>query len=519
MNTLSESATTVRVRGRAAHLESQVDQLYNNAHLGFIATVVNSLILVGVLRGQVDPTLRWLWFVAVGVVTLTRLASVRAYRHARSQASFDAERWAGVFSLGLGVSGIIWGMSAVFLFPTSVAHQSFLAFVLGGMVAGAAATFSLRMESYLAFAVPALLPLVLRFSAVGDELHLAMGAMIFLFGALLSGTAYRVHTAVVRSLMMKDDLERSRFDLAESRQRIVSLSSELDGARSAVSVNERDTNERMIRYMDTLVDSFDTLQSRLERRFAAQFRVRCEKRRATSLTTLARGVSRELRGPLDVISKTLSLAWRDPDRLPPATALTRMFVQTEAATKDLNRVMGQLSRYAGHEPGATSAVDLSALARVVVGSWREESRYPGELWCSFSQVPSVQADAEQIAVVLEQLLTNASEAVRPEDAVIEVSTEVVTARDIDVSKAHVHESSAETFVALSIVDNGIGMTEATIDRIFDPFYTTKAGETGRGRGCGLATVAAVVRQHRGEIVVDSRTLAGSTFRVLLPVGD
>jgi CheY-like chemotaxis protein len=70
------------------------------------------------------------------------------------------------------------------------------------------------------------------------------------------------------------------------------------------------------------------------------------------------------------------------------------------------------------------------------------------------------------------------------------------------------------WVELSVADSGCGIAPDVLERMFDPFYTTK--EIGRGSGMGLAMVHGIVHEHGGHIRVDSRAGAGSVFRVMLP---
>lgn len=68
----------------------------------------------------------------------------------------------------------------------------------------------------------------------------------------------------------------------------------------------------------------------------------------------------------------------------------------------------------------------------------------------------------------------------------------------------------------SIQDSGVGMTKDTIERIFDPFYTTKP--VGKGTGLGMAIVHGIIQNHGGDIKVQSEPDKGSTFTIVLPSG-
>jgi hypothetical protein len=71
------------------------------------------------------------------------------------------------------------------------------------------------------------------------------------------------------------------------------------------------------------------------------------------------------------------------------------------------------------------------------------------------------------------------------------------------------------YAFLAVQDNGVGMNERTLERLFQPFFTMKAS----GHGLGLAAVHGIVRGHRGALQVDSRPGLGSRFCVWFPLAD
>ncbi|MDQ6958935.1 MAG: PAS domain S-box protein [Mariprofundaceae bacterium] len=123
-------------------------------------------------------------------------------------------------------------------------------------------------------------------------------------------------------------------------------------------------------------------------------------------------------------------------------------------------------------------------------------------------------DATQIQQVLMNLMSNARDAMRDcTKKRIRVSLDVCVP-DADFFKQH-PELAVGEYACLQVSDSGIGMDEETMQRIFDPFYTTK--EVGQGTGLGLSTAFGSITSHEGVIEVDSKPGSGTTFRVYLPV--
>ena len=142
---------------------ARVRQLYKQSHIGIVASLANSIILIALLWDLVPHSASIIWVSVMLLITALRYALF--YRYRRSSLTPANAGGLGIgFIIGVSLYGMVWGSSGIFLFPSdSVAHQAFLALMLGGMVVGAAAVFSIIMKAYFAFALPALIPIILRF--------------------------------------------------------------------------------------------------------------------------------------------------------------------------------------------------------------------------------------------------------------------------------------------------------------------------------------------------------------------
>jgi polar amino acid transport system substrate-binding protein len=121
-------------------------------------------------------------------------------------------------------------------------------------------------------------------------------------------------------------------------------------------------------------------------------------------------------------------------------------------------------------------------------------------------------DSSQIEQSLINLATNARDAM-PSGGLLTIETELM---EIGEPFAHCHGyGQAGRYAVINVSDSGVGMTEETRKRIFEPFYTTK--ETGKGTGLGMAIVYGIIKQHNGFINLYSEPGQGSTIRIYLPL--
>ncbi|MGD9287654.1 MAG: ATP-binding protein [Desulfobacterales bacterium] len=127
----------------------------------------------------------------------------------------------------------------------------------------------------------------------------------------------------------------------------------------------------------------------------------------------------------------------------------------------------------------------------------------------------IEGDPTQIHQVIMNLCTNAFHALQDTGGKIEVSLkEANLGYDQSMLRAGM---DVGRHLELVVKDNGHGMTQQVIERIFEPYFTTK--EQGKGTGLGLSVTHGIIKSHGGDITVESQPGKGATFRVLLPVID
>ena len=224
---------------------------------------------------------------------------------------------------------------------------------------------------------------------------------------------------------------------------------------------------------------------------------------------LAGGVAHDFNNLLTAMMGYSHMLMRQlPDDGPQQDTIARIIRATERAA-DVTR---KLLAFGRKQLLEVKTIDLNSLIRdlehMLQGLMGEHidlvTRLEADLGC-------VKADPGQIEQIILNLVVNARDAM-PGGGRLSIETSNVTSGD-QLGRSEVW-STMGPHVMVSVSDTGLGMNSETMSKIFDPFFTTK--DKGVGTGLGLSTVYGIVKQHNGQIIVDSKPGKGTTFNVFLP---
>ena len=224
-----------------------------------------------------------------------------------------------------------------------------------------------------------------------------------------------------------------------------------------------------------------------------------------SLGVLAGGIAHDFNNILTSILGNISLAQSGSQSGGSAAANLAQAEEACVRATDLTQQLLTFSR--GGAP-----VRTTMYVRGLIGASANLALRGGDITCDYrlaADLWPVSADEGQIAQVISNLVINAKQAI-PKDKAIRIRADnVVITPDSGLPL------SDGRYVAIAVTDRGMGIPAEHLDRIFDPYFTTKQD----GSGLGLATAHSIIRQHDGFIAAESEIGAGTTICVYLPASE
>jgi PAS domain S-box-containing protein len=256
--------------------------------------------------------------------------------------------------------------------------------------------------------------------------------------------------------------------------------------------------------VDGMVVSVEDISERLS--LEAQLR---QSQKMECVGQLAAGVAHDINNVLTIIQGHARLLINNaPADAPVGKSLEQISLSAERAA----RFIRQLLMFSRKQVIQTKLLDLNdvlhnlenMLSRMVGEDVSLEMRYDRE-------IPCIEADVGMVEQIIMNLAVNSRDAM-PKGGKLSVAT-----RTVAVNEAYARQNTEARpgqFVCLAVTDTGCGIDPKALQKIFEPFFSTK--EVGKGTGLGLATVYGIVKQHRGWIEVESEVGKGTTFKIFLP---
>jgi len=433
---------------------------FKNLYNGWLITPLCAVATVIFLWRDTGTSPLILWFVATLLLAAFRLVIHMKFNAVRNE-EFDFALWKRVFLVTVAVSGALWGLAALLIFPVnSLSNQVFLIFVIGGLAIGVGVPYSSIRHGAMAFALPSFLPFLLRIILIGDPLHYGMAAilLVLFFSSYLS--ARNAHALVSESLRLRYENIGLLNGLREAREQqardIVELKKAKEKAEDATK----------------LKDKFVSL------------------------------VAHDLKTPIASVSGHLNLLTGDkktplhPDHLKQVRFVLRTAESLGTMIDELLNInMLQTGKVRPQRSFVYPRLIMSGIIESLDGLAMEkgiklENTIPAET--------RIHADGGMLLQVFQNLVTN---------AIKFTAGGVIT--------AFVPDGRPN---AVAVSDTGTGIPPAILRDVFrHEIRTTTSGTAGeRGTGLGLPLCHDIMEAHGGTLTAESKEGRGSVFIAEFP---
>ncbi len=328
--------------------------------------------------------------------------------------------------------------------------------------------------------------------------------------------AIAVYTGQSKILLITKEhsMSREKQALIQKGREIALGRSVLEKAQSRLQADRNDLENRVLERTRELERINARLQQELEHRKQleterTEMLIQLQQaQKMEAIGTLASGIAHDFNNILSAVIGFTELSLLDAPRGSQMHANLQHVVSAGQRAKKLIRQILTFSRQSNPE---TQPVQLQLIMREAIELLRASLPATIEIRHDVQSGAFVMADPSQLHQVVMNLCTNASQAMLPDSGVLELA---LRNRRIDSNTDLYPDVMPGSYVEMVVSDTGHGMSPQILRRIFDPFFTTK--EKGQGTGMGLAVVHGIVKNCKGQIVVQSKIGGGTTFRVLLP---
>jgi signal transduction histidine kinase/CheY-like chemotaxis protein len=334
---------------------------------------------------------------------------------------------------------------------------------------------------------------------VGNFSDFVVG-VIFLFNAIFVFLSILLQQRTIklfrksygRGLEIRDALKREHSQLKKTRDILKRERSQLMA-----------TNEQLKRTIEDRKRA-----EREKQKIATRLR---QAQKMESIGTLAGGIAHDFNNILSAIMGYSEMTLYSLSADSKARANLEQVLQASNRARDL---VNQILAFSRQSEQTRKPVQISPLVKETLKLMRASLPTTIKIMEQINENGAlIEADPTQIHQVLMNLCTNASDAMREKGGALKVDLDRLNLYEKEAALLY-PDLNPGIYEMVSVSDTGDGMDSATMERIFDPYFTTK--EAGKGTGMGLSVAHGIVKSHGGVINVHSELGKGTTFQILLP---
>lgn len=232
--------------------------------------------------------------------------------------------------------------------------------------------------------------------------------------------------------------------------------------------------------------------------------------RLASIGALAAGVGHEINNPLTYVIGNLTFMQRQLDDVlpansgPAASELRKLIRETGEGAERIRLIVQDLRLFARVDDEPLGNIDVCNVMESSLALAGNEIRHRARLERRYGDVPLIRASEPRLAQVFINLLINAAHSLPTGEA------------SANVIQVTIRREGKDQLL-IEIGDTGEGISESDLPRVFDPFFSTKP--RGEGTGLGLPICRELISKMGGVISVTSELDVGTTFRIVMPIGD
>jgi signal transduction histidine kinase/CheY-like chemotaxis protein len=440
--------------------------LYENAGTGIISTVVIATILASAQWVVISHSVVAVWWVYMVLVSAARFVLDRRYWRA-SPEDTDDRRWNPACIAGVAAAPAGWSAAAIVLYTSArPINETFLVFVIGGVMLGGASLLAARPEAFLLLLVPTGLLLAVRLVAAGGREHVMMALLTALFTLATVVTTWRFHRMITSSLELRFDNDDLIAGLQTAKEQAEALNRDLELRVSDRTAKLVEADQRKDEFLATLAHEL--------RNPLAPIRFAVENLKPDSPPARAARAR-------EVIDRQVGQLVRLVDDLLDVSRITANKIQLRREAHELERLM------------ATAIETIMPLARAA--DQHVDVRVP--------VTPiRVDGDGARLVQIFSNVLNNAVKFTPPGGWIWFTADQ------------QSHE------VVVRVRDSGIGIAREVLPRVFDLFQQGEPvlERSVGGLGIGLTLARRLVEMHNGRIAIDSPGPGqGTEVEIRLPV--